>query len=123
MNLLVAHVGVEEGFFGDKGYAIKTAPPVVGFAVALGAGTHDDVVIVAEVDVPGEANLFEIAQGVGGFSRILSLGEDREEDSGEDRDDGDDDEKFDERKRFLCFHSSDQIWSEGFCTKRRGTIA
>jgi hypothetical protein len=76
--LFVVDIGVEEGFFGAEVCAIEPAPPIEDFAIALGAGAHDGVVVVGEVEVPGKPELFEVAQRFGCLCSGLSLSEDGE---------------------------------------------
>jgi len=102
--LFVTDIRVEQSFFNSEGCAIESAPPVKDFSIAGDAGSHDGVVVIVEVEIPGESELLEVAEGLGGFRGSLGLGKHGKDDGGEDRDDGDDDEKFDKRERFLCFH-------------------
>lgn len=92
LNLPVAHIGVEKGFFFSEGCAVVATPPIIGFSGGGGCGAHESVIVIGGVERPGEAYLFEIAQRLSGFGGGFCLGEDGEEDGGEDRDDGDDDE-------------------------------
>ncbi len=55
-----------------------------------------DVVGIVDVELKGGADLLDVRQVLGLLGRVLSLGEDREKNGGEDRNDRDDHQKFDE---------------------------
>ena len=95
-NLGVLHVRLE-GFV--DGVDERTG-------VAVGGGDEvcrgrQDVVVIGEVDMDGRADLLEVADGLRLFGGVFGLCEDREEDGGEDRDDGDHDKQLDQRKCFF----------------------
>lgn len=56
------------------------------------------VVVIAEIDLAGSADLLDVTQGGSFFCGIFCLSEDREQDCGEDCDDGNDDQKLDKRE-------------------------
>ncbi len=62
----------------------------------------EGVVVVGAVHLLGKGDLLGIAQASGSLGGFFGLGEDGEEDGGEDRDDRDNDEEFDKRK--CSFH-------------------
>jgi hypothetical protein len=62
------------------------------------AGQRENVIDVSAVHEHPETNLLDVAQALGLLRGGLSLGEDGEQDGGKDRDDRDNDEKFNKSK-------------------------
>lgn len=63
--------------------------------------------------------MFEVGKGLGGFGSLSGLGEDREEDGGENSDDGYDDKEFYERESSVLFnYHSVTLWVRGRCSRR-----
>jgi len=79
----------------------------VSWLVSVRESEH--VIVVRRVDEVRETRLLEVAEGLGVLCRFLRLSEDWEQDGGEDRDDGDNDEEFNKRE---CFLHGGQITSE-----------
>ena len=90
----------------------------VGWLGSVGKSEH--VIVVRRVDEVRETRLLEVAEGLGVLCRFLRLSEDWEQDGGEDRDDGDNDEEFNKRE---CFLHGGQITSESMLQARNNLRA
>ena len=118
---LVGAAGVfgEEALFDEEGVGVvgvgggggapghDVVAPVLEFAGGFGSVAAFEsfllaevidaaVVVVAGVELPGEAELFGVAHAEDAMGFCLGFGKGREKHAGEDGDDGNDDEEFDE---------------------------
>jgi hypothetical protein len=74
------------------------ANPVSLLSVAMVLKHRQRIVVVGGVHHDAEADVLGVGEAGDLLSRSLGLGEHREQDGGQDRDDRDDDEEFDKRK-------------------------
>ena len=88
---------VQIGHVGDLSLELRKGAPDLWLGFVDGVdGEGKAVVVIAHVDSDGGANLLEIAEARCLLSGAFGAGEDREEQSGEDRDDCDDHEELNE---------------------------
>lgn len=91
----------EEEFVGVVGLGapgLDGVDPVVVFSFGLADAVvvHEAVVGVFGVELPAEGELFDVVAAGDCFSFFLRFAQGGKEHAGEDRNDGDDDEEFDE---------------------------
>ena len=103
---------VQTAFVDDQDVVALLAIAFVGFPV-----TNPVMGVVVAVDGVGEDNLFEVGKAGDGLCLVAGLRQSGQQHGGENRDDGDDDEEFDQREVF--FH----VWrSFGFCLEKLTNI-
>src|SRR5438045_4112372 len=72
-------------------------------------GGQDFVVVIARVGGHPDANLPQIAEAIGFFGFVFGPGESRQKHGGKDRDNGDHDEKFDQREAVASLDCSSAV--------------
>lgn len=72
--------------------------PAIGRPIAWVEGQREHVVIVGDVNLNGDPNLFGVAEGLRLFGRAFRLSKNGEKDRRQNGDDRDDDQQLDERK-------------------------
>ncbi len=96
---------------------IRTIHPGAGLRDSLRAAMRrvgETLVVFLRILLKSDSDLLEVAQTRSAASRLARFGERRKQNAGQNSDNGDDNEKLDERETFLlCFHNDKNLPIDG----------